>query len=858
MTKTPETPDQTHAAALYRARWPLRLTFAGLWAERITRVFWPVSTVLLLLAAAVALGVGNVLAPDTARWALFGTLALLAVLAGIGFWRFRRPYFDEALARVDARLPGRPFAALADAQAIGVGDAQSAAVWRAHLIRMAARATAARPVAPDLRLADRDPLALRHVAATAFIVAMIFGVPARLIGTAPEAPGAKGAALAAGPAWEGWIQPPAYTSKPALYLNDIDRKSFDIPQGSKLTLRLYGTPGSVTVDQSLGNDAKGPDKAGAMSLTADHSGALSISGAGGRSWAIKVIPDKTPDVDFAGKVQRRAGGEMHLPFHAKDDYGIVKGHAKITLDLAAVDRRYGLAATPEARAPITLTLPLPISGSRADFSEVLIENLAKNAWANLPVKVVLSVEDAAGHVTSTEPKAMDLPGRRFFDPLAAAVIEMRRDLLWSRENGARTVQILRAVTDRPDGFIKNRSAYLLLRIAMRRLQVGVDQGLTPAVRDEVAEALWEAAVQIEDGTLSDALDQLRQAQSRLSEAIRRGASPDEVQKLMDEMNQAMRNYMRKLAEQQQNDPNQQQADNQNSMTITGDQMKQMMDRLQQLMNEGRMAEAQQLLDQLSRMMENMRVTQGPNGMQIPGQGQMQGLADTLRKQQDLSDQSFQNMQRNGEPGQGQPGQQQGQQQGQGQLPGQQGQGQQPGQGMQGQGQGQQGQPDGRSLAERQKALREQLRRQSEQGLPGAGTPEGQAGRDALGRAGTAMEGAEKSLREGDLSGALDKQAEAMDALREGMRNLGRAMAQNQQQNQGQQGSEGRQAQAGSRDPLGRETGDSGRIGTGQKMLQGEDVYRRAEEILKELRRRSGDMSRPESERDYLKRLLEPY
>ncbi len=39
------------------------------------------------------------------------------------------------------------------------------------------------------------------------------------------------------------------------------------------------------------------------------------------------------------------------PFTATDDYGVVAGQATITLDLAGVDRRYGLAADPEAARP---------------------------------------------------------------------------------------------------------------------------------------------------------------------------------------------------------------------------------------------------------------------------------------------------------------------------------------------------------------------------------------------------------------------------------------------------------------------------------------------------------------------------
>ncbi|TKA93838.1 DUF4175 domain-containing protein, partial [Cereibacter changlensis] len=135
----------------------------------------------------------------------------------------------------------------------------------------------------------------------------------------------------------------------------------------------------------------------------------------------------------------------------------------------------------------------------------------------------------------------------------------------------------------------------------------------------------------------------------------------------------------------------------------------------------------------------------------------------------------------------------------------------------------------------------------------------EAGRQSLDEAGRAMEEAERALRDGDLPGALDRQAEAMEAMREGMRDLGEAMAeerQNQQDGASQGEAFGRADPNSQRDPLGREPGDSGRIGSDRNLLQGEDVYRRAQNLLDEIRRRSGEQARPESERDYLRRLLE--
>ena len=42
----------------------------------------------------------------------------------------------------------------------------------------------------------------------------------------------------------------------------------------------------------------------------------------------------------------------------------------------------------------------------------------------------------------------------------------------------------------------------------------------------------------------------------------------------------------------------------------------------------------------------------------------------------------------------------------------------------------------------------------------------------------------------------------------------------------------------------------------RSLLQGTDVYRRAQDLLNEIRRRAGEQSRPEGERGYLKRLLD--
>ncbi|MDX5413669.1 MAG: DUF4175 domain-containing protein, partial [Rhodobacterales bacterium] len=485
MAETPQT-------LLTRLRWPLFLTRAGLLAERVWQAFWPLWTVVVLVLAGLMLGLHDSL-PVEAVWAgMVAAVLGVLVTAWLGLRRFRWPTKGEALARLDASLPGRPISAVLDSQAIGGTDAASVAVWRAHQARMAARAATARPVAPDLDMAPRDPFATRYVALLALAVAVLFGSILRVGSVAEMTPGG-GQAVAGGPTWEGWIEPPAYTGQPTLYLADQTEQSIVVPQGSRITLRLYGELGALSVTQDLGETVgteTADPAAPAQDFTVTRSGTLSILGPGGRDWQVEMRPDAPPTEAFGDPAQdnldqmqplakARAEGQMTLPFNAADDYGVLGGQARISLDLDAIPRRHGLAVTPEPREPIVLDLPMPITGSRAAFTETLVENLSQHPWANLPVTVELSVNDAAGLQGSSGTEAMTLPARRFFDPLANAVIEQRRDLLWSVENAPRVAQVIRTLSHRPEEVLfRSETAYLRLRVILRRLEAFTDYGLT--------------------------------------------------------------------------------------------------------------------------------------------------------------------------------------------------------------------------------------------------------------------------------------------------------------------------------------------------------------------------------------------
>ncbi len=826
--------------------------------ERLWQAGWPLATVGLVAIALAGFG-------GLRGWAVSAPLGLVALTCLIfAARRFIWPTSGHALRRLDDSLTGHPIATLQDDQATGVDDVASAGLWQAHQDRMLARLDDVQPVAPDLRVARKDPFALRLIAATGAVVAIGFGP-----WQSGTTTGTTGAAAPVAASWEGWIEPPSYTGKPSLYLDDQPDGALTIPKDSRLTLRKYGDLNALGFAGSiLDNDANaGPS----LTHRITRSGTLSINGPETRDWMITALEDTPPSVRPNGPLTRQLNGDFTLGFVASDDYGVTSGEVIITLLLDDITRDHGLTIAPEPRPEVTVDLPLPYRGARTLIEGVLQENLTEHPYAGLPVTLTFQTQDGAKQVGDSEPYPMTLPARRFLDPFAKTLIEQRRDLLWNRANARRVSQVLRATLVHPEELSLPEGIYLQLRGVIRRLEAGLDftevaSGVPGELRDEIAQVLWDVAVELEDGQLDDARARMEEAHRRLEQAMRDGATPEELAELMDEYRDAMRDYMEQLAQQEpQGDPNAPQPDN--LIELSQSDLDAMMDQIEELMRKGRTDEAMQMLEQMRRMMENMQASRGGEG-QRPGEGAREELRETMRQQQGLSDQAFRDLQ---EQGQGQ-GSQAGESEGNEGRDGGQGRGQSHDgaggeQGQTGEGGGQEGPESlggggddpGSSLADRQRALQDQLNAQR-RNLPGAGDPAGQAAREALDEAGRAMGQAAEALDEGDIPEALNQQADAMEAMREGLRQFDEAMANQQAQQEGQQGGNpGDSESASTQDPLGRsQTGRGGANQTDNPLGDTDETYRRAEELMQELRKRSGETDRPELERDYLKRLLDQF
>jgi uncharacterized protein (TIGR02302 family) len=253
--------------------------------------------------------------------------------------------------------------------------------------------------------------------------------------------------------------------------------------------------------------------------------------------------------------------------------------------------------------------------------------------------------------------------------------------------------------------------------------------------------------------------------------------------------------------------------------------------------------AKRQLDELSKLLNNLQMAT-PGMDDEAGDDDMMSaldeLGDMIRQQQNLRDRTFR---------QGQDQRQQGQQRGPQSRPGQQGQ--------------QQGNSLG-ELRQNQQALRDRLNQLLEE-LKNLGQNQGgQQDRDnldQLGRAGEAMGQAENDLAQGNPDSAVDAQGRALEALRKGAQSLAQAMQQQMGQGPGPMGRVGRLGPSRAdqqTDPLGRplrgrDYGDDTTV-----RVPGEIDVQRARRIIEELRKRFGDMARPQEELDYIERLLKDY
>ena len=829
---------------LRRLRWRILLTYAGMLAEGVAKSLWPAACAVMIAYAAVAFG--RAIFPSVAwiAWAAGGSA--FAFLLVRGLFRMEWPTLARAAARIDGTLPDRPIAAILDLRAAGQPDQDSLQLWEEHKRRNMRAASGARAVPPKIRLAKEDPLGLRLASATVFAVAVFFA-PSFELPILPL-PSAQGEAEAAGIAFDAWMQPPSYTGLLTLYLNDVESGGpIPSPAGSVIKIREYGDAGRLEIEETVTGGISAADNgSGRHEYRIAESGELRV-GSGSNSeavWAFEVVDDTPPDISINGEIVSDSNGNLSVPLAVEDDYGVAAVTIEIRLAENRVDRSHGLAPEPDLRRSELYQVKLPFAGSRSEFETVFAGEFSRHPWAGLPVEIVAEAADAAGQSRRVDLLSIDLPGQSFINTVAAALVEQRRDLFWSIDNAGRVAQAARAITYEPDPIFESVRGYAYARAAVRRLDSGARSGFAESVRDEAAELLWFAALEVEQGNLASYRRRMAEAARRLAAALESGASAEEVERLANEYRKALDDFLRALAE---SGPDADSAGSQfaESRQIGQEQLQGMLDELDRLLSEGRMDEASQLLDELREIMNNL-VGSASDRQAASGESMRQSINDfsnILREQQGLADQAYRYLQElRGQEQAGRSGANEGISGGLGR-----------GEDHFGEGSGALGRSGRGQLRDRQEDLRRELRSRMRE-LADSGEPGMAESLGSFEDAARAMTRARDRLADGDIGDGLSEQAEAMEGLTEGIRTLGENMQDIQTSGYGGPPGTGSTAS----DPFGRNQSGSGLWGIGEILDFDAIGDQRIQELKEEIRRRTGDLDRSQEERDYLMRLLERF
>ncbi len=824
----------------------LAMAWEKLWAG----LHWPI---IAFGIAFIVIATGALAAlPPTIRIAGLVVLALACLASLFGIVRITWPSTHDAMRNLEqsAGLSHRKVSSIDEDIAPEFSSPESAAIWAEHKRRQWQGLSTVPVSPPKSQWRIFDPRAFRVPVALGAVAALLLG-PGNLSGNLRDAAAMQNPVPPKPITIDAWLKSPAYTGKAPLLLTSPamaqklgQGETIKIPVNATLTVRVAGAASPSIIFKSLdGSTSASPDITAKTSVTeASFSAEAKLTSAttvvirNGEevlaSWPVDLIPDAKPMLAWTKPPVMEKNGALTLNWQAKDDYGV----RSITSDVSLADNQKDGVGF-ETNGPFLFEAPkiaakLKKSNTRDETGKTS-QDLTAHPWAGLNVTVMLTAKDAADQMSLPVSVDVTLPEKVFVRPLAQALIEQRKRLVLDPDRATDVAAMIDALLIFPEG-LTDRSGHL---IRLAAIGTHLERSATNDDIVTIVDNLWTLALDIEDGSLADAKAELAKLKKQLEEALRNGASEEEIAKLMEKMRDAMDKYLQAMREQWQKDRQQngnQRGPDQQSRELSQQDLQKMLDEIEKLSKQGQKDQAQALLDQLEQMLQNLQPGEnrqaGQNGQGDPMGQMMDELSDMMRQQQRLMDQTQRT------PGQGQePGQ------GQGQLgeP-------QPGQGQSGQGQDGQGQ-DGQGLADRQGALRDLLDRM-QRGL-GSDAP------GEMGDAGRAMENAERALRDGDREGALQQQSDALDALRKGARELGRQM---RERGQGQASNPGRDGRGGNNeeDPLGRPRATSEPdVGPDRDMVPGELAIRRAREILEQLRAKANGEGLTDSERSYIDRLL---
>ena len=483
--------------------------------------------------------------------------------------RFRWPTREEALepARPRHRHPPSP-GDRAHRYAGDAGPGGAGAVAGSSASARWPRSSASAPACRRRGLPIHDPWALRALVVVMMVAAYVAAGDERAMRIA-AAFDWNGVLAPANIRVDAWVTPPVYTGKPPIILSAANKEAaapdsgpLPVPAGSTLIVRSSGGThrrgGRRRRDRSRAGraGAQGHQRAAFHDRRRRHRACPRAC----RPAAMEVHRHSRPRPDhFAGQGSGTSG--PRLAADVLQDRGRLRRHRSARAFCAVRGRSKsgagaakGTAAPSRGRCSSAPQFPLVLPNARTrNGVGQTVKDLSEDPYAGADVTLTLTAKDEAGNEGKSEPFNMRLPERLFTKPLARALIEQRRILALDANQNVAGLCRARCADDRA-GTV-HAGSRPLSRPLQRRAAARGRAAPTMRMREVVA-SLWALAVTIEDGNITDVDKALRAAQEALKQALERGASDEEIKKLTDNLRAALDNFLRQLAEQLRNNPQQ--------------------------------------------------------------------------------------------------------------------------------------------------------------------------------------------------------------------------------------------------------------------------------------------------------------
>lgn len=570
----------------------------------------------------------------------YGEIAtLLVFLGGLiylmrnGLRAFRWPNGTEADRRIEqaSRLRDRPLAMIQDALANPRRES-TRALWKEGQESAFKQIWRLRLPSPQPLLAKMDPAGLRIFVVLLLIVGMTVAGPLwaeRLkAGLFPFSIGKAGGipdniVL--------WITPPEYTMQGQTVIRGGGRiaDTLTIPAGSNIKARVKGGIGTpeIVMDKKIVSLSRIDNKfwgaeteiapAEKIAVRQLYFPRLRIP--------VKYLADTPPSITVKEPPKSLEKGAIQFMLAIRDDYGVRDLTMRMTIDPEAGEAPLGAEIT-ETRAAMSEP------GKDKDIQPVY--DLTWHPWSGLPVMIAFEATDFLKQSTRTEFIKIVLPERAFHHPIAKRLIDIRKRLAWTPlSTMPNAIYEVEEILADPAQYNNDVVVTLSLRSMASRMHFSPDEDTA----HRVIEQLWDTALRVEDGKLTLAARDLRKAQQALEKLLSDpNATEEQIAAAMEKLQMAMAQYMRelftemqkKMAEGGMESPSFDPEMFENNMNIQD--MAEFLEQMRAQALSGDRDTARQMLSQLQQMMDSLDPSRG---MDMPPQ--VKQMMETMKRLQEL-------------------------------------------------------------------------------------------------------------------------------------------------------------------------------------------------------------------------------